>query len=379
VARPAKKQEYQQHLHRMLDRILEIGRNEDGFLYNSINPQTGEHDADLADNWGYVLNAHYAVYLIDSVPAYRDAVLKALNSLSDPYYIDTHRFGEVSDGHADAIESALNLYHRELTHVSVPYLDVSTTRMWGMQQADGVIEGWHGDGNFARTTIMYCTWKTQGLSIAPWDSAVTFGAVHTNLSSGNNTIPADSSGNMLKIAMSSTKTWVGNLIFDTPRHKVNMGMPFDWTRINQFPEWYTVEADSSYLVENLTLGISAEYTGAQLASGITVILDPGLEQHLQVSPASKPGLFKPQGRIVRNHKRLGVSRARDQINFKVGGKDNVITHLSIYGLSGRQIMKFNSLPAREVTWDTRNQTKGTYLVHAVINGRETVVEKEVLW
>ena len=28
-----------------------------------------------------------------------------------------------------------------------------------MQKESGIIEGWHGDGNFARTTIMYCLWK----------------------------------------------------------------------------------------------------------------------------------------------------------------------------------------------------------------------------
>ena len=47
--------------------------------------------------------------------------------------------------------------------------------MWSMQDSShrpntsqwrsyGVIEGWHGDGNFARTTIMYCLWKTQGVT-----------------------------------------------------------------------------------------------------------------------------------------------------------------------------------------------------------------------
>jgi len=36
-ARPEKKKIYQQPLYEMLDRILEVGRNEDGFFYDGIN------------------------------------------------------------------------------------------------------------------------------------------------------------------------------------------------------------------------------------------------------------------------------------------------------------------------------------------------------
>ncbi len=283
VARPDKKLAYQEPLHRMLDKILEIGRNKDGFLYNSINPQTGDHDENLADNWGYVLNAHYTVYLIDSVQAYRDAVLKALNHLAKTYYINDHRFGEQSDGHADAIESALNLYHRERIPGCVPYIDVSTRRMWGMQQADGVIEGWHGDGNFARTTVMYCTWKTQGTTIQPWDSTVIFGAVLDN-----------EPEKLLKVIIKSSEDWNGKLLFDTPRHRTQMKMPFDWTRINQFPEWYTVEYDSNYTVANLTTGISQKYTGAQLADGLLVDLTAEIEQQITVQLDHKAGVSRPE-------------------------------------------------------------------------------------
>jgi hypothetical protein len=41
------------------------------------------------------------------------------------------------------------------------------------------VEGGHGDGNFARTTIMYCLWKTQGVTIQPWRDDVILGAVRT--------------------------------------------------------------------------------------------------------------------------------------------------------------------------------------------------------
>ena len=42
----------------------------------------------------------------------------------------------------------------------------------------------------------------------------------------------------------------GRLLFDVPRHKTVMHMPIDWPRINQFPEWFTVQADRQYSIEN---------------------------------------------------------------------------------------------------------------------------------
>ena len=49
--------------------------------------------------------------------------------------------------------------------------------MFGMQQPDGIVEGWHGDGNFARTALMYGLWKTQGARLSPWKPYLRLGAV----------------------------------------------------------------------------------------------------------------------------------------------------------------------------------------------------------
>ncbi len=95
----------------MLDRILEVGRNEDGFFYDAINPKTGEVIKErVADTWGYTLNGYYGVYLIDKKPAYKQAVLKTFSNLH-AYKNQDWESGS-SDGYADAIESALNLYNR---------------------------------------------------------------------------------------------------------------------------------------------------------------------------------------------------------------------------------------------------------------------------
>jgi hypothetical protein len=63
----------------MLDRILEVGRNEHGLFYDAIDPVDGtvvrKH---LADTWGYTFNGFYTVYLIDGTEAYRTATRRAL-------------------------------------------------------------------------------------------------------------------------------------------------------------------------------------------------------------------------------------------------------------------------------------------------------------
>lgn len=428
---PIKKESYKIPVYKMLDKILEIGRNKDGLLYNEIYPQTGEHSTNFADTWGYVLNAHYTVYLIDSIQNYRAAVIKALENIGSPYYIEYNRFGQEMDGYADAIESALNLYNREYSEPSTIYMDKSIRKMWDIQKSNGIIEGWYGDGNFARTTIMYCLWKSQGLFLSNWkkdiycgavtaynydspapsdmvaysnynynmvkngsdigaslftdrvytirelpgylvaetiiqtacedintdankiisfttssdlliylaidkrlsglpewldgwmltddniltnDNEVEFRLYQKDFTSGTEVIlgglksetslndpicnyvvflkyqnqqvsQQNKQKNILKASLKSGSNWNGKLFFDTQRHKTNMHMPFNWARINQFPEWYTVEKDSLYMVYNLTLQTNNTFTGSEMAEGIPVTLSKDIVQNLLVAPA----------------------------------------------------------------------------------------------
>jgi len=267
-ALPKKKAAYEKAIHEMLDRILEVGRNEHGLFYNSINPKSGEHGEGIADTWGYNLNGFYGVYLIDETEAYRAAVLKALGTLNANYR-NYNWEGSSADGYADSIESAINLYNREAVASAGEWIDSETKVMWAKQQEDGVIEGWHGDGNFARTTIMYCLWKTHGLTIRPWREDVVFGAVLD--------------GDVLKVTLVAEKHWQGKVLFDSPRHKTNMKLPLDWPRINQFPEWFVVGGEKRYEAENLTTKKRAAYTGKQLREGISMELKGQVEYHLWVA------------------------------------------------------------------------------------------------
>ncbi len=281
-AAPDKKKAYEKPMHEMLDRLLEVGRNEDGMLYAQIDPKTGEHARELCDTWGYDYDAFYAVYLIDKTEAYRQAVRKALGNLKGKY-VGAPWADRSADGYADSIEGAINLLNVEPIPSAAEWIESQTRLMWAIQKSDGVIEGWHGDGNFARTTLMYCLWKTQGLTLRPWRKDVRVGAVRD--------------GDSLLVSLAADEPWQGRLVFDVARHKVHMKLPLDYPRINRFPEWFTVEDGRSYAVRNLATGPASTHTGQALRDGLAVELKGGAEVRLVVeiaSPGNGPGGGRPK-------------------------------------------------------------------------------------
>lgn len=270
-AAPEKKQAYREPIHAMCDRILEVGRNEHGMVYVSINPKTGKHDERICDTWGYTYNAYYTVYLIDGTEAYRQAVLKVLGNLNE-HYREMKWVDASADGYADAIEGAINLFNSEPVPSVADWIDGQIRLMWQHQQPDGVIEGWHGDGNSARTGIMYALWKTQGLTVRPWRADVRFGAVQE--------------GDTLSVSLIADEPWSGKLLFDKPRHKVYMHLPLDYPRLNRFPEWFTAEAGKHYTIRDAAGGLETAHTGRELQEGIPVKLKPGTELRLIVKYSS---------------------------------------------------------------------------------------------
>lgn len=258
---PEKKKEYQPALYKLLDRVLEVGRNEDGLFYNAINAKTGEIvDEKIVDNWGYTFNAYYSVWLVDQKEEYRQAVLDGFKKLNENYRNYAWE-GTSHDGYADALESGINLYNREPVPELKSWIDSEMQVMFGMQQENGIIGGWHGDGNFARTAIMYSLWKTRGATIQPWRSDVILGA--------------EIYGDETYFVLTAEKDWEGRLVFDTPRHKTILHLPIDYPRINQFPEWFTVEEEEEYSLVSNQKQLSGKYSGAQLLKGIPVKLKPG--------------------------------------------------------------------------------------------------------
>lgn len=263
---PEKKRAYAEPLHAVYDAILARGRNEHGLLYEWFDPQTGNHSQPVCDTWGYVFDGFYTLYLVDGTEAYRTATQQALASLQ-PHYTGNRWEGGSADGYADSIEGAINLLNRLPAPSAAAWVDTEIRVMWAKQQPDGVIEGWHGDGNFARTSLMYALWQSRGVRVEPWREDVRLGAVQHE-------------GELL-VSLTAEKPWSGRLIFDRPRHRDFLHLPLDYPRINQFPEWFTVEAAQSYRVKGIA-GKTQKFTGARLSEGIPLSLEAGRELRLTV-------------------------------------------------------------------------------------------------
>jgi len=252
-----KKKQWLPYIHEMLDCVLSKGRNEDGLFYNSINPVTGEIvDAGLADTWGYTLDAIYTVYLLDGVVAYKEAVSKALRNIIKYRNYDWEHGSQ--DGYADAIESAINLYFFLPVQEAADWINSEINVLWNFQQPSGIIEGWHGDGNFARTTLMYCLWMTAGVTLLDWREDVIYGAELYN-------------GKMY-LALNSPNEWKGKLKFGQSLHRTNLNLPINYPRINQFQEWHAVDAEKSYRITNAKTRKTSIVSGCQLIDGYDVSL-----------------------------------------------------------------------------------------------------------
>ncbi|MBM4033539.1 MAG: hypothetical protein FJ291_17390 [Planctomycetes bacterium] len=278
-ALPEKKRAYEKPIHDMLDRILEVARTPNGMLYNAFNPKTGEHDKGICDTWGYNYNGFYTVWLLDKTEAYRDAVRHVLKRLPE---LTTYHWGS-ADEYADSIEGAINLYNREPVPEAAAWLDSEIHDMWRVQKPDGIVEGWHGDGNSARTAIMYALWKTLGLTVQPWRPDLRLGAAAHPDSESRITGHAS----RLCLSLLADKPWEGRLVFDKPRHKAHLRMPLDYPRINQFPEWFTAEESKRYTLRRPPADKESAHTGKELQDGLPITLQPGAELRLILAPASQ--------------------------------------------------------------------------------------------
>lgn len=266
---------YRAPMHEMLDRILEVGRNENGLFYMKIDPVRGQVlNDELTDNWGYDLNAFLTVAEVDDHEPYREAVRFALEHVHE--HTGYPWEGDIADGYADSIESGLNLLNRIPVETAFRWVEHETRHMLKKQRDDGIIEGWHGDGNYARTALMVALWKTGGTRIEPWRADVSIGAVEQD--------------GALHVRVSSRWPWNGRVVFDRLRHRETFRLPTDYPRLNQFPEWFTVETGLTY--HATTLGEDGQtrtrpLSGVRLLEGLPVSLDGGETLRLVVRPGTR--------------------------------------------------------------------------------------------
>ena len=104
---------------------------------------------------------------------------------------------------------------------------------------------------------MYAFMKTKGIRLEPWRNDLILSSSLTH--------------DGLILYITSEAPWEGRIILDNARHKNNLNLPSDYTRINQFPEWFTVEATTNYELSLNDSSLTVE--GAELISGLEVGID----------------------------------------------------------------------------------------------------------
>jgi hypothetical protein len=62
-----------------------------------------------------------------------------------------------------------------------------------------------------------------------------------------------------------------------------LGLPIDYPRINQFPEWFTIRADKNYEVGNIQEHTTKVYTEKELQEGIYLKVAPAKELWMEVN------------------------------------------------------------------------------------------------
>lgn len=257
---------YKAPLQRALDRLLEIGVNEDGLFYKSVDPLSGQvANNTLTDTWGYVYVAYLAFYQATGDKKYKHVIENVLNRVTN--YRGYNWPGDV-DGLADCLEGALYLINRIDVQLAWEWIDDEVQRLFKRQQPLGIITGvYNADNSFARVAMMYGRAKTAGTFVEPWNRYIRWGAVQEN--------------NRLNLYMKSDLDWSGKLYFDAPRHATIMGMKKNYARLNEFQEWFTVDSTKTYFITGLA-DSTLTYSGKALIDGIDLNLQNGKDYKIIV-------------------------------------------------------------------------------------------------
>ena len=266
VHNPEKAERYLPHIRKMLDGIIEKGVNEDGLMYNRLgNPASG-----LSDGWGYNYVAFLCHDMVVKEPVYQDLIQSTLRNLRKPKYRDYPWENKSMDGVADSVEGALYLLNRIPVKEGFAWAnDEVMQRIVMSGDPDRLWSTYKLESNGVRTALMHALMHTRGLIARPWVQNLELGAAETDKG--------------LAIVLKSDQAYEGVLLFDSPRHRNEMGFTRDWPRMNTMPEWFTVELEQKYVVRIVSKDSEQTYTGKQLHDGLSIELQAGEEIRLLIA------------------------------------------------------------------------------------------------
>jgi hypothetical protein len=260
-----KAERYREPLRAMFNRLLDKARNEDGLWFNLIKSSTGEPlNPETPDTWGYALSATATFALATDDERLLDSVKATLRNINKPRYLDWNG----ADAYADSIEGATYLLNRFPTREAFAWLENVLPIFLGKQRDDGIVEGWYGDGNYARTALLAARYYTQGTIASPWRSDLRLGAMRD--------------GEVLTVEVSAEADWEGRIVLDQPRHQLILRLPSNYLRLNEWSEWFTVEANRSYQAK-IDGSKTRTMTGAELAQGLPLQVKKGKVRRIELT------------------------------------------------------------------------------------------------
>ncbi len=144
---------------------------------------------------------------------------------------------------------------REPVPEALDWIESEVKTLIAFQQPDGTIERWYGDGNWARTLLLYAMMKTQGCYLENWQEGVKLGAVRD--------------GERLLVSLEGPPGFKGKLHFDYARHRRSLNFARNYVRLNEWPEWFAVDETTLYRVVD-GRGREEIRLGSELVEGISV-------------------------------------------------------------------------------------------------------------
>jgi hypothetical protein len=270
---------------RMYEIVLTHGVNNRGLLAVAMEPSPPRIvDERLSDNWGYVLTG--ALLFVESSRRHQKLPDERINAIEarveaiarSAFARDPARSWDgTMDSDADVVESALYVahYHPPLREEALRFADRQIGLMYRHQTSDGTADRRYLDGNFIRTSLMYADALAGGWRADPWREDVRVGFAQ------------DDRGNAIVIVRCS-QPYSGTLRADSTRHRTIMNLPWDWPRLNSWPQWF-VPDEKIQVAE--AAGFASTPTAQALREGVPLDLPASGEAVLRLrtsAPTTSP-------------------------------------------------------------------------------------------
>jgi hypothetical protein len=231
----------------MYETLFARATGADGMLAAALDGRTlAVTAAGPNDNWAYLLNgallyaqaarrhaaAGGAVAGGGAVTSGRLAAIeaacdRAIGAVAGRYGVAWEK--DSIDGYADALEGAMYMMHHRPGAAAAlgPWVDREIGPMFARQVEGGTVRGDYLDGNFIRTALMYADLRAGGWAADPWRDDVRVG------------FAADpATGEAVLSVRTGGRPYAGVVRPDRARHRDVMKLPWDWPRLNHWPEHF---------------------------------------------------------------------------------------------------------------------------------------------